>query len=203
MCWARVTGPAWSKKPGPCSPSTSCCAWSPPSRPAPGRPALYRRDHRDRHRHLHPARGPQARPDPPRPQHTPPAAAARAGHPPRADHRRHHQPAPARLERPRTRSGARILSASTFKMMSVLLSSKISIFKRVAGSWRRGVPAKLGRRGRCGWSRAGVAGDRCAARAPAGAVTGSRVPDGGRAVQPGLAGDPGVIAPRNTAVVKH
>ena len=58
----------------------------------------------------------------------------------------------------------------------------------VDGSWRRGVPAKLGRRGGCGWSRAGVAGDRCAARAPAGAVTGSRVPDGGRAVQPGLAG---------------
>jgi hypothetical protein len=45
--------------------------------------------------------------------------------------------------------------------------------------WGRGVPAKLGRRGRCGWSRAGVSGDRCAARAPAGAVTGSRVPDDG------------------------
>ena len=58
----------------------------------------------------------------------------------------------------------------------------------VDGSWRRGVPAKLGRRGGCGWSRAGVAGDRCAARAQAGAMTGSRVPDGGRAVQPGLAG---------------
>jgi len=43
----------------------------------------------------------------------------------------------------------------------------------------RGVPAKLGRRGWCRWSRAGVAGDRCAARAPAGAVTGSRVPDDG------------------------
>ena len=35
----------------------------------------------------------------------------------------------------------------------------------VDGSWRRGVPAKLGRRGGCGWSRAGVGGDRCAARA--------------------------------------
>ena len=58
---------------------------------------------------------------------------------------------------------------------------------RVAGSWRRGVPAKLGRRGRCGWSRAGAAGDRCAARAPAGAVTGSRVADDGRVVQPGAA----------------
>ena len=23
--WA--TGPAWSRRPGPCSPSTSCCAW--------------------------------------------------------------------------------------------------------------------------------------------------------------------------------
>ena len=36
MCCARVTGPAWSRRPGPCSPSTSCCAWpwSPPSRPA-------------------------------------------------------------------------------------------------------------------------------------------------------------------------
>ena len=38
--------------------------------------------------------------------------------------------------------------------------------KKVPGGWRRGVPAKLGRRGGCGWSRAGVAGDRCAARAP-------------------------------------
>ena len=38
--------------------------------------------------------------------------------------------------------------------------------KEVPGGWRRGVPAKLGRRGGCGWSRAGVAGDRCAARAP-------------------------------------
>ena len=38
MCCARVTGPAWSRRPGPCSPSTSCCAWpwSPPSRPGPG-----------------------------------------------------------------------------------------------------------------------------------------------------------------------
>jgi hypothetical protein len=38
--------------------------------------------------------------------------------------------------------------------------------KKVPGGRRRGVPAKLGRRGGCGWSRAGVAGDRCAARAP-------------------------------------
>ena len=38
--------------------------------------------------------------------------------------------------------------------------------KKVPGGWRRGVPAKLGRRSGCGWSRAGVAGDRCAARAP-------------------------------------
>ena len=37
---------------------------------------------------------------------------------------------------------------------------------QVRGSWRRGVPPKLGPRGCCGWSRAGVAGDRCAARAP-------------------------------------
>jgi hypothetical protein len=37
----------------------------------------------------------------------------------------------------------------------------------------------------CGWSRAGVAGDRCAARAPAGAVTGSRVADAGRVVHAG------------------
>jgi hypothetical protein len=54
----------------------------------------------------------------------------------------------------------------------------------VTGSWRRGVPAKLGPRDGCGGSRAGVAGDRCAARAPAGAVTGSRVADAGRVVQP-------------------
>ena len=69
-----------------------------PRRRPPGPPHHH---HRDRHRHLHPARRPQARPDPPRPpQHTPPASAA---HPPGADHRHHHQPAPARLERPRTR----------------------------------------------------------------------------------------------------
>ena len=43
---------------------------------------------------------------------------------------------------------------------------RIGITKEVPGGWRRGVPAKLGRRGGCGWSRAGVAGDRCAARAP-------------------------------------
>jgi len=38
--------------------------------------------------------------------------------------------------------------------------------KKVPGFWRRGVPAKLWAVGCCGWSRAGVAGDRCAARAP-------------------------------------
>ncbi len=59
-------------------------------------------------------------------------------------------------------------------------------YKTVTGSWRRGVPAKLGPDDGCGWSRAGVAGDRCAARAPAGAVTGSRVADAGRVVQPGV-----------------
>jgi transposase len=58
--------------------------------------------------------------------------------------------------------------------------------KKVTGSWRRGVPAKLGPRDGCGWSRAGVCGDRCAARAPAGAVTGSRVADAGPVVQPGV-----------------
>ena len=63
-----------------------------------GRPPPRRR-HRDRHRHLHPARRPQARQDLPRPQHAPPVA--RPGlHPPGADHRHHHRPAPARLERP-------------------------------------------------------------------------------------------------------
>ena len=33
-----MTGPAWSRKPGPCSRSTSCCGWpwSPRSRPGPG-----------------------------------------------------------------------------------------------------------------------------------------------------------------------
>ena len=36
MSCARVTGPAWSRRPGPCSRCTSCCGWpwSPPSRPA-------------------------------------------------------------------------------------------------------------------------------------------------------------------------
>ena len=41
----------------------------------------------------------------------------------------------------------------------------------VTGFWRRGVPAKLWRRGWCGWSRAGAGGDRCCPCA-AGAVTG-------------------------------
>ena len=59
--------------------------------------------------------------------------------------------------------------------------------KKVTGSWRRGVRAKLGRRRSCGWSRAGVCGDRCC-RAQAGAVTGSRVADSGRVVQPGALG---------------
>ena len=27
VCCAQATGPAWSRRPGPCSPSTSCCAW--------------------------------------------------------------------------------------------------------------------------------------------------------------------------------
>ena len=45
-------------------------------------------------------------------------------------------------------------------------TSRIAYRKKVPGGWRRGVPAKLGRRSGCGWSRAGVAGDRCAARAP-------------------------------------
>ena len=44
--------------------------------------------------------------------------------------------------------------------------NEFGIAKKVPGGWRRGVPAKLGRRSGCGWSRAGVAGDRCAARAP-------------------------------------
>jgi hypothetical protein len=38
----------------------------------------------------------------------------------------------------------------------------MSMPKPVNGSWRHGVPAKLGSREGCGWSRAGVAGDRCA-----------------------------------------
>ena len=69
-------------------------------------PGPSRHHHRDRHRHLHPARRPQARPDLPRPQHTAPASPAPAAHPPGADHRHHHQPPPARLERPRTRRPA-------------------------------------------------------------------------------------------------
>ena len=72
-----------------------------PRRRPPGPP---RRDHRDRHRHLHPAGGPEARPDPLRPQHTPAASPA---DPPGPGHRDHHQPAPARVERPRPRRPAR------------------------------------------------------------------------------------------------
>ena len=76
-------------------------------------------------------------------------------HPPRPDqrhrhHRPRHHPAPAAV---RHRLAARTACPTT-------------PFKKVPGGWRRGVPAKLGRRGGCGWSRAGVAGDRCAARAP-------------------------------------
>ena len=61
-------------------------------------PAPPRRHHRDRHHHQHPARRPQARPDPLRPQHAPAASPA---HPPGPGHRDHHQPPPARVERPR------------------------------------------------------------------------------------------------------
>ena len=43
-----------------------------------GRPRPSRHHHRDRHRRLHPARRPQARPDPPRP----PAHPARLSRPP-------------------------------------------------------------------------------------------------------------------------
>ena len=66
-----------------------------PRRRPPGPPRRY---HRDRHRHQHPARGPAARPDPLRPQHPPAASPA---HPPGPGHRDHHQPPPARVERPR------------------------------------------------------------------------------------------------------
>ena len=52
-----------------------------------------------------PPAGPQARQDPPDRRTPRPCRPAR--HPPRADHRHHHQPAPARLERPRTRRPAR------------------------------------------------------------------------------------------------
>jgi len=48
-----------------------------------------------------------------------------------------------------------------------------------------GFPRNVGPLARCGWSRAGVCGGGCAARAPAGAVTGSRVPEDERGVQPG------------------
>src|SRR5262249_10501724 len=46
------------------------------------------------------------RPTPP-PLHPRPATPAAAAHPPPADHRDHHQPAPARLDPPRTRDHAR------------------------------------------------------------------------------------------------
>jgi hypothetical protein len=69
-----------------------------------------------------------------------------------------------------------------------VLTGEVGSGKTVNGSWRRGVPAKLGPLEGWGWSRAGVAGDRCAARAPAGAVTGSRVAGARRDVQPGLCG---------------
>src|ERR1039457_2445017 len=55
---------------------------------------------RDRHRHLHPAGRPQARQDPPRPQHTPPppAPTRRGGPPPPRP-----PPPPPRLPRPAPR----------------------------------------------------------------------------------------------------
>ena len=60
---------------------------------------------------------------------------------------------------------ASVATAVAFALFG-LFTSLAPGFIAVDGSWRRGVPAKLGRRGGCGWSRAGVAGDRCAARAP-------------------------------------
>src|SRR5260370_15759269 len=45
-------------------------------------------------------------------------------------------------------------------------------------------PRNVGLSGWCGWSRAGVLGGGCAARAPAGAVTGSRVAEDAPGVQP-------------------
>ena len=172
-CCARATGPAWSRRPGPCSPSTSCCAWpwSPRSRPGPGtdpdrasfttaleaardqltaaaRDLPGRPGRPARRRSAGPCWPPccppaapgsaparsnapppgtstattaarahpaaitaidiaistppvdlQARPDPLRPQHAPAASPA---HPPGPGHRDHHQPPPARVERPRT-----------------------------------------------------------------------------------------------------
>ena len=58
------------------------------------------RHHRDQRHRAHPARRHQREQAPPPPHdiHRSPAAGAQA-----ADHRHHHQPAPARLERPRTR----------------------------------------------------------------------------------------------------
>ena len=174
MCCARVTGPAWSRRPGPCSPSTSCCAWpwstrwrpgpaptrtgpaspprwkppatsSPPPRgicpdgPAdlPGaigravlatllparRPRFSARKvkcatsrylNRDDGRPPHPAAITaiditistpplDLKPGRTRRDRTPPRPRHAAAHPAGADHRHHHQPAPARLERPRTR----------------------------------------------------------------------------------------------------
>jgi hypothetical protein len=63
-------------------------------------PPAPRSDHRDRHHAAHPAPGSRrTQPRPVRLRDT----AAPAADPARADHRHHHQPAPARLERPRTR----------------------------------------------------------------------------------------------------
>jgi len=80
------------------------CATSRYPQPRRRPPAPSRRHHRDRHRHQHPARRPQARPDPPRPHDPGPAAPA---HPAGAGHRDHHQPALARVERPRPGRPAR------------------------------------------------------------------------------------------------
>ena len=67
-----------------------------------GRPTRGHRHHLNRHHHAHPAAQPrQAPPLQPRP-----APATAATHPPPADHRDHHRPAPARLDATRTRPNA-------------------------------------------------------------------------------------------------
>jgi Insertion element 4 transposase N-terminal len=69
MCCARVTGPGWSRRPGPCSPSASCCGWPWWTRWRPGRAPTR----------TGPASPPRWKP--PKTSSPPPAASARTARP--------------------------------------------------------------------------------------------------------------------------
>jgi ribosomal protein S18 acetylase RimI-like enzyme len=79
---------------------------------------------------------------------------------------------------------AGIRNASTSRVFVSTNESNTPMRELLSSRWVLAASGsrETGGRGSCGWSRADVAGDRCAARAPAGAVTGSRVADAGRAV---------------------